>query len=227
MAKNKIPETAVGTATVELLRSMDWKVYQEVSEGWSSSCDIVAKDGDYIHSIECKTTLNLRVIEQVMRWTTRSHYCSIAIPERTLNHEQRRIIEKLGFGLYLIVRNTEWINNKPVYGYVARESIKPKLNENIGKITWEKFLHDEYADSCIAGSRFGNRITPFKVTSNNISQFVKEHPGCNAKEVIAGISHHYKNLKSAPQTITKLIERKIIKDIRIDIINKKKIFFPI
>lgn len=204
---------------VAWLRDDGWEVYQEVMCN-GSVADIVAERDGIIWAIETKTTLTIALIDQIIAWKPYAHYISVGIPHgkksgrggRRFGISILHLMDHYGFGI---------ITAK---GDHVTEVFKPTLNKNM--INRLKFsLREEQKDYVEAGSANGGYWTPFKKTSEDVINFIKENKGCDIKDLVSGIEHHYASNSSARASITKYLQDGVIPGVKVVNDDKKFRFY--
>ena len=198
-------ETELAQYFIEYLSCYD--LYFEV--GALSGCvDIVALSGKIMIAYEVKTSFNFKVIEQAVGNKQAFHYSYVCVPYAKDNYFQIKICEDYGIGV-LVYNQYGRYNIK----HDILEKVPAKLNRHA--ITKHNRLH-EYQKRSIAGcASSGDRITPFKITVENMLRFVRVHPGCTIKEMMSGISHHYGSDKAAISTTYQWLNKGVIKGIEL------------
>lgn len=194
-------ETELAQKFTDYLSCYD--LYFEVNAG-GGCVDIVAVTPTGLTiAYEVKTSLNFKVIEQAIHNKPFFNMSYIAVPYSRLLWIQEQICRDYGIGL---VRY-----NPRGYKHQIEEAIKPALNRKA--MTKYLRLH-EYQKRSIPGTASnGERITPFKITVENIEEYVRRHPGCSMKEMIANIDHHYHRDSGAMTSIYKWINAGVIKGV--------------
>lgn len=149
------------------------------------------------------------MLEQAINNKKYFYYSYIAVPYFKYDHFQRMLCKDYGVGL-IICNPNGWMNG----GF--EERVKPKLNRK----PFNAFRHElnESYKKSIPGSSGaeGGRITPFKITVENIIKHIKRHPGCSIKQLIDGIQHHYSSDSGSKSSIYQHINNGIIKEIKIE-----------
>lgn len=199
----KIKETDLASYFVEYLSCYD--LYFEV-ETSSGRVDIVALNNPLRIAYEVKTSFNFKVMEQAIQNRNYFHYSYIAVPYFKCDGFQRRLCSDYGIGL--LVCNT--------YGFLhsnIEERVKPKLNR-MPYAAYKEPLEDYYKRSIPGSSGAEERITPFKITVENILRHVKHYPGCTMKNLISEIQHHYHSDSTAKSSIYQHINSGVIKGIK-------------
>jgi len=198
-------ETELAKYFIEYLSCYD--LYFEV--GALSGCvDIVAVNNKIMMAYEVKTSFNFKVIEQAIGNKLAFHYSYVCVPYHKDNYFQIKICQDYGIGVLVFnqygMRNHHW---------EITEKVPPRFNRKA--ITKHNRLH-EYQKRSIAGcASSGDRITPFKITVENMLRYVRLHPGCSMKEMMSGISHHYSSDKAAASTAAQWLRNGVIKGIEI------------
>lgn len=168
--------------------------------------DIVAKSGHILTSVEVKTSLNFKVIEQAKYNMPKFHYNYIAVPQPKIEHFGFEICKMLGIGILTFYNNYDTTEIK--------ERIKPKLNRKA--LTHCVYLHPDQQKS-IPGAKTGETgvKTAFKITVENLELYVNRHKGCTINDAINNIDHHYGAFRPARNGIYQHIKNKVIKTIKL------------
>jgi hypothetical protein len=187
-------EVDFARGVVGWLREHKWTVYQEVALH-GGVADIVATQGRLVWIIECKTALNLGVIEQADRWMGCAHYRSAAVPPARRRHTELvcRIFEWRGIGLMHASHGS------------ATEVVAPRLDRQARFVQRTRdMLRPEQQTFAEAGSS-GGYWSPFKETCRNILEAVREEPGVEMPRLLALVKHHYRSNGTARACIPKWI----------------------
>lgn len=198
---------------------LGYTTYAEVcvKGGGSKRCDMYARIEDpenenYGHTIvfEAKLSFNFKVIEQADFWKTRAHDTYIVVPTTYKNISSRKfarnICQMLGIGVlevnvsqgkyYMTVKSARC--DKPKYPTLYDEQ----------KLTTASNSNNEY-------------VTPFKITVNNLNEFMKDKDKEFLTQVVKNIKHHYKGDIAATRNIRFLVEKNVIKGFYITKENNK------
>lgn len=210
-------EVELGKVVVKYLRDYHWDVYQEVQvEEGGRVADIVGVRGNITWIIECKTSMNLGVIEQASGWKPYGTYISICIPEiHRWNKNARNgvfgkeVCRMFGIGCLELDK----------LGGV-KETVRPELRRWADSKDLISRLCEEQKTWALAGAK-GGHFTPFKLTCKLIRNYVRQNQGCKLREVIDSIKHHYASPASAYSSLKKLIEENIIKGVYFGYVNKE------
>jgi len=206
-------ETDLAKPVVLYLKEQGWDVYQEVLI-YGKVADIVATFGKLTWIIEVKTSMSLKLLEQIYCWRGRANFLSIAIPARSYFGDfTKDLLIKNKIGV-LSVRYEE------VY-----ENIHPQLNRKV--INIQKFLKPEQKTWAEAGSQHGY-FTPFQNTKRNIEYRIKNYPnGILFKDFLKLTEHHYSKEATARSCLRQWIESGIIKGAKIVEQDNRLFIYPI
>lgn len=194
-------ETDLAQKFINYLSCYD--LYFEVASG-GGCVDIVAiTPHKLMIAYEVKTSLNFRVIEQAFFNRPFFHLSYIAVPYSRGTRFQEMICRNYGIGV-LQYNPSAW--NGPVV-----ELVKPTFNR---KASIKSTRLHEYQKRSIAGTASnGGRVTPFKITVENMITYVKRHPGCSMKQMFSEISHHYHSDAGAISSTYQWMRQGVIKDV--------------
>lgn len=191
----KRSETELAATVVSWLIKRSWTVYQEVqAHAYDRIADIVAEKDGRAWVIECKTSFGWAVIEQAEGWIGTAHHVSVAVPVGSGPKWGRGakvadyLMKMLGIG---------WLS----VGSDVHEHLLPKDQEVSSLIL--RCCTEEHKTFARAGNANGHRLTPFSMTCRNVLAFVRQHPGCTAKELVAGVKTHYRDENSARACLVK------------------------
>lgn len=157
-------ETDIAKAAVDWLTSQNWEVYQEVQfRPFGRIADIVAVNGRLVWVVECKTSLNLALLEQAYRWRGYANFISIAVPQAR-NGKGRGAAE-----LFL---KQFGIGKLSVHPYDTHQTISPKLHR-IKTNVLKNCLNEHQKTYAAAGNadgdgrRFSRLVESLPVSSPN------------------------------------------------------------
>jgi len=169
--------------------------------------DIVAKHGNVLMAFEVKRSLNFRVIEQAAHNYHWFNYSYICVPWARNMHFAKEVCSIFGIGILTI-----HVSGNMAWGDV-NEYLKPRLNRSAHSLK-KSIKLPEYCKRSIAGAsgNAGTTITPFKITVENIIEYVKKNPDPTIKEVFDNVETHYSSFSSAKSSLYQWIYRGIIKD---------------
>jgi len=208
----KLTEVDLAKPVISYLEERGWDVYQEVLI-YGKIADIVATFGKLTWILECKTSLSLKLLEQIYAWRGRANYLSIVIPIAVSNGFTKDLLIKNKIGV-LTIRNSE-----------VFENIHPQLNRKV--INIQKFIKPEHKTWAEAGSQHGY-YTPFQQTKTNIEYRIKNYPnGILFKDFMKLTEHHYASEATARSCLQKWIESGIIKGAKIVNQDNKLFIYPV
>lgn len=186
----------------DYLDKRGFTTYGEVQMSKSTKrCDMFAMDVDQ-HSIvfEAKTSFNIKVIEQAYHWIGKANEVYIIIPYSRRNSKTRKfykeICDKFGIGLMEI----EMVNNKIHIPFTSNWCDKPKLPT----------LYEQQKKT-IASNSENEYVTPFKITVENLNNYMQDKDKQLLRDAIKSIKYHYKSYNSAVNSITEMIRQGVIK----------------
>ena len=208
----KLTEVQLAKPIIAYLEERGWDVYQEVLI-YGKIADIVATFGKLTWIVEVKTSLSLKLLEQIYAWRGRANFLSIAIPTTVGDGFVKNLLINNKIGV-LTVRHSE-----------VFENIHPQLNRRV--INIQKFIRPEHKIWAEAGSQHGY-YTPFQQTKGNIEYRIKHYPnGILFKDFIKLTEHHYASEATARSCLRQWIESGIIKGAKIVYQGNKLFIYPI
>lgn len=182
-----------------------WEVYKEVHTP-GGDIDIVAVMGEVVWAIECKLTLNHKLLEQALMRKPHAHYVSVAVPHKDgrRDYVTTYFLRQHGLGLIDVGRGREY-RIRYTTGEIAREhhcgieeKIKPRVQrsplertKHAKKITRLKASLTEAHKSLIAGAPGGGQLTPYKVTIMRLREYLARVGKASIREIVEEVSHHY------------------------------------
>jgi hypothetical protein len=194
-------EAEIGRAVVTELQRQGYVTYEEVSAGLGGKrADVVGLRGRVLMLVECKRTLSLRLLDQLVTWRNAANYTVAAIEKGRVGEAVRRFAKSEGFGLWFVGASE------------IDETVAPQLVRQTDDRELRRFLHaaqrsGEYAK---AGSIAGGYWTPFQDTVRQLKEVVKAEPGIELRAALDKIRHHYASSRSAMSAIPDLIKRGVI-----------------
>lgn len=215
-------ETEVAEKVIEYMKNDGWEVFKEVYEPFNMyrRIDIVCKKHNILWAIECKSSINFKILMQGAKGKTYCHFASIAVPvvkDHDANSFTRQYCEERGIGMfvideYTVKRGTGMIG---IDEYSVNCKVYPKYNRrNLSEYLLPN-LHETYKSTdVIAGSR-DSFWSPYRQTIQNIVAILKKHGRLTKAELwekLAG-NHHWQG-DSAKHTMAAQIlkhEKDIIK----------------
>lgn len=202
-------EIDIARPIVAYFQTRGWEVYQEVNTALGR-CDIVATQGPILVAVEVKASWSLAVFEQADRWIGQAHFSYIAVPRRKRwkGNILDRFARFLGVGVLVVGHHTcSQIDEEKV-----QEAVKPRFCRRIGSSVRNRLdeAQKTYAEAGNAESRFWS---PFKQTCGAIRDQVRSGPK-PFREVIAAITHHYRNDSTARSSMARWIETGRVEGVR-------------
>ncbi len=199
-------ETELAQHFVEYLSDFD--LYFEAPPG---RVDIVALSGKKRFAIEVKTTLNFKVIEQAYDNTKYFHLSYIAVPRVRHKTFAYKICADYGIGVLICHHSRHYGTEK------VEEVIKPRYN-NIPKHYLNYGIYHDWMKKSKPGAsgKSGEVMTAFKITVENLTNYVTRHPGCSIKDAINGIEHHYMSTSAAKSSIYQWLRSGVIDTVRLN-----------
>lgn len=203
-------ETDVGQPVSEWLRDMGWRVYPEVEVPKATGiADMVATRGPLVWIIECKVSLSLDLLGQIIQWEGFAHMRSIAIPRlRTAARTAaQRLLHHEGIGMI-----HAGASSLDVY-----EALSPRLARHAPSVARVRSaLCDEHEGWATPGqaSSAGSRLTAFSLTCRRVRDFATNHPGCSMKSLVESVEHHYHSSATARSALATWIRKGIVPGVR-------------
>lgn len=215
-----LAETSVAEPCVEYFRGLDWEVFQEV-EAAGGRCDIVARRGPVIWTIEAKTSMSMAVMEQAANWIPASNYSAIVVPGNVharRGHFAFRVCEMLGIGI-LHVDATALKHGRRGAEVPCAVVLEPKLHRKRNGMI-ERFLREEQKDWSPAGSASGGHYTPFQGVARVIAaQLASEPAGLILAELMTRIDKQFRyHYGKAPikRNVVRWLDNGYIKHVRVE-----------
>lgn len=193
-------ESELAESIVIWLKNEGWTVYKEVKPlKLNEIADIIAIKDDKVWVIESKLAYGTKVLEQAYNWTNYADFVSVAVP-RTYNKNivLDFFLKEKGIGRFWVAPSSSPLSQ---YGYVHLD-ISPKFNEKTKKDYLLNSLREEQKQS-IAGSLSGGYVTPYKLTIDQIRNYLKEKGAATLPQIVDSIKHHYATRQSAIGTLSK------------------------
>jgi len=217
-------ETDIAKPALELLREMNFDLYQEVPYG--GRADIVGVlAGRTVCVCEVKAALTFDVIAQAKDWRGDAQWVFVAVPG-LMNRgpsDGRRLAydlcESLGIGIIEI----------EVESNFARAQIRlfPRLNRFAKPEKLLAELRPEHKTFAAAGSCNGRFWSRWRDSVRRLAEHVKDHPGITLKELIEIVPHHWSTNASAKGCVARQIHAGLIKGIRLETVAKKMRVYPV
>lgn len=218
--KTPIKEVDLAAKVVTHLENEGWDVYQEVKVD-SAVCDIVAKRGTFVITIECKLILSWELLAQADGWIDYATQSFIAVPwakrDWTTNGFMQKLLKKARIGCFIVgdAKVSTW--HYP----------EPNREANTGYFT--EALRPEHKTHAKAGGNSGGYWTPFAGVASAVAIYVSEHPGgVTIKELslLPECKKHYKTPASAISAIRQYCKRGVIKHVRVEEQGGRSLVYP-
>jgi hypothetical protein len=194
-------EADIARKVVTELQCQGYDTYEEVSLGYGGQrADVVAVRGRLLMVVECKTSLSLRLLDQLTGWRGNAHYILGAVGTGRCGSAADGFLRGNGFGLWMVC-----------YGEI-HEKVSPRLNRTIDDKCIRRALHEAQRSGAYAraGSMAGGYWTPFRETCSELLRVVKGSPGIELREALKAIQHHYATTRSAASSVPPLIRSGVI-----------------
>jgi hypothetical protein len=156
--------------------------------------------------IECKKSLGLEVLDQLIYWQRRgfAHYFSAAtfLKRAPGGRSFGNTIHSETVGFMMDHFDFGWLGVHPEHLSVERNReaglhrLPPSWLGTMGS-----YLHPDQQTRLGAGSTGGNMSTPFQRTCDRLRELVLEHGQIAPKEAIAQMDHHYQTESSARSSL--------------------------
>lgn len=177
-------------------------VYAEVP-CYGRTADIVAVKGQLITVVETKTSMNIKLLEQVFEWRHLAHYVYAAVPNKTeISNWTRELLSNAGIGIICLDFNA----HKEMQQYCGRvyKRSKAKLFRKIGfetyrgfqPVRWDQHIIPEFSQN-ISGVRQGDvRISRYKLMMDHVKHIISNHAdGISIDELVDVLDTYYANPK--------------------------------
>lgn len=218
-------ETDVAMPVMDWMIGQKWDCYPEAQfRSYGARADIVGVQNGLVWIVEVKTRLSHALLEQAANWRGRAHYVSIAFPSRrkALPSVVDVYCDLMGLGV-ISVRMEDWRDQiQPI------EIKAPRLNRcahrNAKAIITK--LHEDMKQYA-PGNNSGDYSSPFNRTMIAARLYVKNHPGCTAKELAENVDHHYLNSATARSCFVTWLRGSERYGIRAEQDGKRLRFYPV
>lgn len=198
-------EVDVARPAVEYFKSQRYEVYTEV-QALHGRADIVAVKGDEVVVVEAKAKFCFTVIAQAVRWTEMASKIYILTPPKhrtKFTSDEWRLMREV-----MRWKGIGWLTLQHG-GHLFRQ-YEAKLQEKAKPELMKGYLVPEQQSGPEAGSRGGGYHTDYRGTCNKIAAYVRANPGALLSDVLKQVSHHYKSMRSAQQSLAKCAEKGVI-----------------
>jgi len=193
----EISEKEIGAKVLEQFVRDGWDCYPECMM-CGARADLVAIRNGLIAIVECKTSLSVSLFDQIIEWRPFANFLYAATPsrkKRRFSITEKHLFQYFGIGHVSI-------------GYIVRVDEARYLR--IPKKNAKKVLDHLHPDmkNYVPGSQATDGFSsPWKRTMRTAIEYVRTHPGCTIKDLVAGIEHHYASTASARASLFKWLEK--------------------
>jgi hypothetical protein len=224
-----VAEVDVADGIVRWLEENGWTCFHEVKTPYSDGrADIVAKCDRGTWVIETKVALTVEVLAQAWRWRRNANWVSVGVraqrrSSESVAHEMlREVAERRGIGI-LETKDLRWDST-------IQEVDEPKIlpaQHNPHPHDWfSEALREEHRTHAKAGTNRGGYVTEFKLTSERLEAFVREHPGVSLKDAARLVENHYSSRWAFMAAVRKLAG-KVIRGIEVREVHGVDCLFPV
>jgi len=213
----KIAETEIARAVVTELQRLGFDTYEEVSTGYASKRgDVVGLRGPVVIVVECKASMSLKLLEQVLLWKGGATMIVAASGFSRTSMPAERLLRAEGIGFWTVSPNGGTDGRDDIRELVGPKFFRTASTQRLRTLcTPETKTGSMYA---AAGSTGGGYYTPFRATVRALEQIVKKEPGITLREAVKRIEcGHYASAASARNSLSGLIHRGVIAGIRMEI----------
>jgi len=152
------------------------EVYGEVID-----IDILALRGEDDISVELKTSLNWKVIEQAIDRSRGCQYVYVGVPEtKHLSWLAKETLERYGIGLLVVNERNR-----------VRELIKPSKQVNKARRYRFRDYIKEHHSKTIGGVKTGEGPTAYSETMVKVREFMKGKGWMTAQDIAKSVKTHY------------------------------------
>lgn len=202
----RITETAMARTVVTELQRQGFTTYEEVSLGYGGRrADIVGLRGPVCMVVECKTSLSMRLLDQLVAWRGHANLVVGVAMHGRAGAAVRHLAEAEGFGIWRVASSD-----------TVHEEVAPRLLRR-ADTRLRSSLRAEHQSGLFAeaGSQ-GGYWTPFRATVAELERIVDAQPGIELRVAMLAIKHHYSTTRSAVSAIPVLVARGVITTIRVE-----------
>ena len=208
-----LSETELATTVLAELQRFGYETYEEVYAG--NRADIVAVQGPVLAVVECKVSLSLKFLDQLLEWRGQANHIIAAYAGGRYNGAFDFVCRSAGIGVWevrgaqhIVIRCHPRLFRKT--GSRLRRALSPQNRSGAG---------------VSAGTNGGGYHTPFRETCQTLRAIVARHPdGILLRDALTQFNHHYSSNKVAMSSLPKLIRSGVIKGIREDLATPLKLY---
>lgn len=200
-----ISEAELARSVVTELQRQGFTTYEEVIGGYGEKrADIVGVRGPVVAIVECKTSLSLRLLDQLAAWRGRAHLIIGACGFARGGESADRYCHLEGFGLW------------SVCGEEVKERVAPRLWRHADCRIKAKLRDEQRSGEFAKAGTQGGYWTPFGKTVRDLKIYAGQHPGTELRTALHDIQHHYSSMRSAVSSIPALIRSGVIAGLKVD-----------
>lgn len=213
MKRAVLSEAEMAATVVAELQRFGYETYEEVFTG--NRADIVGVRGPVLAVVECKVSLSLQFLNQLLAWEGKANVIIGAYALGRFGVAVHRVCRSAGIGL--------WQIDGPD---IIATRVPPRLFRKIdARLRQALAPQNKSGASVPAGTNGGGYYTPFRDTCDALRKIVASRPeGMLLREALSQFSHHYASDKNAMAALPKLIRSGVIQGIRVDNGTPLKIF---
>lgn len=208
----KRPETEIAAAAVAWLEGDGWDVYQEVKPyGTNRIADVVGTKGGLVAVVECKVVLGAAVCMQALRWRHETDLLWICVDREPVDYDVRHF-----YSDYMRWKGIGLLEARGIYGEGVRVAMITEERARSSNRLLDA-VRPEHKTFAAAGSPNGGVWSPFKDSSAKIRDYLAEHPGVGASEVVKALGKlHWANDASARSGILHGASKGFMAGVRIE-----------
>ena len=210
MAAVKRTETEVAAVVMTAMQAEGWDCYPEVIVPGGRADIVGVREFPFMKRrcvwiVECKTTWALSLLEQGVDRMGFAHHVSIAAPsEPSFFYET--LCRERGIGMIRFHPKMADLTISE-HGCLEPRLCRHGRHEMFGPGRTLESLHPDQKNAAPGSSSAGWYSTPFNRTMKRCAEYVREHPGCTVKEIVANVETHYSTIGSAKQCLLKWLEK--------------------
>lgn len=183
----------------------------------SVSCDMVYENGSEVYTIEAKTELSFKVLQQAIRWQNVVTASFIAVPVDAMrnwgDNPKRAVCNSLGIGIISVdsekaffERDSDPFETLSYWGAYNNCFYKFPADLDFWKSAFESTIQSDGE----AGSKLCKRTTPFSRTIEALKLEATKHPSYTLQQLLVCVPTHYSNITSAYGALTRLAKQGVI-----------------
>lgn len=199
----KLKESDMFLPIKKFFEDEGYTIYAEVPF-YGRTADIVAIKNGIITVVETKTSMNIKLLEQVFYWRYKAHYVYTAVPQGSgMSSFARDLLKSAGIGIFILDIHSSV--DSPFCSRVYK-LINAKLFRKIGlyykgelykTIRWEQHIIPEYALNT-AGVKCGDiRVSRYKLMMEHAKKLISHYEdGISIDELSNALDTYYVNPKT-------------------------------